>query len=455
MSMPSSWRKAIVSRASGAQLLGEHHDAHRPQAARAAGRPGAGSSSGDVAGGERQHAPAGLGLLARARRRAARPSVEVLGRPQHVGAAAHADAAPAPARGERHAPLDRLGLAAARRPAIASSVEVLPGELAAKRPSEDRELPLVDALGGHQLDHAEGLLGERAGLVEADHVGGRERLDGVELLAQRAAPRHPHRSRPRRSAATSSTRPSGTIVMTPATAVATDSRNGVSCSISDQPSSSAQRHHRDADQHQEPVERQLQRGARVAELARLAHQALRVGVRRRRPRRRRRPSPLDGVRPGAHAVARRRATPARPRRSGSTRPRRAPPRARAARRPPPGRRRPPARGRRARRRRRRPAPGGRRAPPSRAARPAPPGGRGSPWPAPPGRSRCPAFRTRIARKMASRQSPKISVTMPKNSSVTLKTVSRLARRMLDHERLVGGGSTSPRAARRRLGLAPG
>ena len=31
----------------------------------------------------------------------------------------------------------------------------------------------------------------------------------------------------------------------------------------------------------------------------------------------------------------------------------------------------------------------------------------------------------------------------------MKTVSRLARRMLDHERLVGGGSTSPRAARRR------
>ncbi len=38
--------------------------------------------------------------------------------------------------------------------------------------------------------------------------------------------------------AVSSTRPSGTIVTTAATAVATDSRKGVSCSISDQPSSS-------------------------------------------------------------------------------------------------------------------------------------------------------------------------------------------------------------------------
>ncbi len=205
------------------------------------------------------------------------------------------------------------------------------------------------------------------------------------------------------------------------------------------------------DQHQ-AVERQLQRGARVAELARLAHQALRVGV-RADGLGDVRAGPLHGVRPGAHAGRPGRATPARPRRSGSTRPRRGPPPARAGRRPPPGRRRPPAPGRRGPRRRSATCTGR----PSRTTV-----ARGATSAA--SRSRLalaraswmipmPAFSTRIARKTASRQSPKISVTMPKNSSVTLKTVNRLARRMLDHERLVGGGSTSPRAARRRLASA--
>ena len=82
--------------------------------------------------------------------------------------------------------------------------------------------------------------------------------------------------------------------MTPATAVATASRTGVSCSISDQPSSGAERHHRDAEDQDQAVHGVLERRARVAELARLAHQALGVGVRpdggrhvrARRPRRR-------------------------------------------------------------------------------------------------------------------------------------------------------------------------
>ena len=62
----------------------------------------------------------------------------------------------------------------------------------------------------------------------------------------------------------------------------------------------------------------------------------------------------------------------------------------------------------------------------------------------------PAFTIRIARKIASRQSAKISVIMPNTTSTTLKTVNRLARRMLRHDRLVGGGST-PRARRQPAG----
>ena len=79
--------------------------------------------------------------------------------------------------------------------------------------------------------------------------------------------------------------------MTPATAVATASRNGVSCSISDHPSSSAQRHHR----------RRRGSGSAGRAPARAASAGggtrgprppgARRRCRRRRPRRRRRPSP--------------------------------------------------------------------------------------------------------------------------------------------------------------------
>jgi hypothetical protein len=57
--------------------------------------------------------------------------------------------------------------------------------------------------------------------------------------------------------------------------------------------------------------------------------------------------------------------------------------------------------------------------------------------------------TRMARKSASRQSPKMSVIAPRIARMPLKTVRTLARTMLAVERLVAGGSTGPRAARRR------
>ncbi len=64
----------------------------------------------------------------------------------------------------------------------------------------------------------------------------------------------------------------------------------------------------------------------------------------------------------------------------------------------------------------------------------------------------PALRIRIPRKIASRGSAKIRVMTPKITRTTLKTVSRLARRMLGHERLVGGPSYLPSLGQPARGL---
>ena len=192
MSMPSSWRKAIVSRRPGAAPRRAPR-CPAAQPARAAGRPGRAAPAATSPDRERQHAPAGRGLLARARSPSGPSSVEVLGRP-HARRCGRRSACRSSAGARRTA---RCPRPARRSPgtkaATASSVDVLPGRAGREAPERDRELPLVDPRGRHELDHPQGLLGERAGLVEADHVGRGERLDGVELLAEGAAARHPQR----------------------------------------------------------------------------------------------------------------------------------------------------------------------------------------------------------------------------------------------------------------------
>ena len=146
-----------------------------------------------------------------------------------------------------------------------------------------------------------GVLGERAGLVQADHVRRRQRLHGVELLAQRAAPRHP---------------PGGDGVgergqQHQALGDDRDDRghgrgHGLAerGALLDQrpPQQQPQRHHRRAQHQDEPVQRALQGRARVAELAGLAHEALGVGV-GAHGLRQVGARALDAVRAGAHAVS--------------------------------------------------------------------------------------------------------------------------------------------------------
>ena len=161
---------------------------------------------------------------------------------------------------------------------MASRVLPPAGALAAKRPSMAESSPSVDAVGRHQPHHAQAFLGERAGLVQADHVGRRQRLHGVELLAERAAPRHPPGGdrvgeRGQQHQALGDDRDHARPPPWPPTR-----GTGVSCSISDQPSSSPSGTIAALEHQDQPVERQLEGRARVAELARLAHQALGVRV---------------------------------------------------------------------------------------------------------------------------------------------------------------------------------
>ena len=72
----------------------------------------------------------------------------------------------------------------------ASSVALRDGELAANTPSDRASSSLVDLAGGHELDDAQRRLGQRPGLVRAQHRDRRERLDRVELLREHAAAGH-------------------------------------------------------------------------------------------------------------------------------------------------------------------------------------------------------------------------------------------------------------------------
>ena len=116
---------------------------------------------------------------------------------------------------------------------------MLPGELAAKRPSDHRELPSSMPAAGTSATT------RRASSVSVPvlsrQITSVDASDSTALSCWLRAPRRAIRIvATAYVTATSSTRPSGTIVMTPATAVDTDSRNGLSCSMSDQPSSTPQ-----------------------------------------------------------------------------------------------------------------------------------------------------------------------------------------------------------------------
>ena len=282
----------------GAQLLGQHHQAQRPQARGGRGIGGGGRQR-HPALGEREHPPPVLGLGPRPGRQLL-SEVEVLRRAEHERAVTQAHAAPAPPRGEGHDVAHRLRGA---RMGLGDRLErAAPGRRARGVAAErGRQLVLVDAVGRHQPHHAQAVLGEGAGLVQADHVGRRQRLHGVQLLAERAAPRHP---------------PGGDRVgqrgqQDQALGDDRDHRGhrrghglaerGV---LLDQrpPEQQPQGHHRRAQQQDEPVERPLEGRARVAELARLAHQALGVGV-GAHGLRAVGARALDAVRPGAQGLA--------------------------------------------------------------------------------------------------------------------------------------------------------
>jgi hypothetical protein len=67
------------------------------------------------------------------------------------------------------------------------------------------------------------------------------------------------------------------------------------------------------------------------------------------------------------------------------------------------------------------------------------------------------FETRIPRKSASRQDPKVIVNTPNNSRMAFGIVKAFARMMLAYDRLERVRGTSPRASKRRaasIALSP-
>ena len=93
------------------------------------------------------------------------------------------------------------------------------GNAAANRPSA-RSRPLGIAVRGNGLDDAQVRLGQRARLVHAHDVHGRQGLDGVQLLRQRSAARD-GRAATAKVTLVSRIRPSGMSVTPAATAVDT------------------------------------------------------------------------------------------------------------------------------------------------------------------------------------------------------------------------------------------
>ena len=167
----------------GPQLLGQHRQAERAGIARRA-RDRVDRAERLCRHTQRDDAPAagrlsGSSGLERAER-------EQLRRAQDVAAVGQLNGAPLPTTRERNLRLRGLAVAWKGR------LERLQGGVRArKRRSESSESArqgvLADTGGRSERGDAEACLGQGSGLVEADRVGRGERLDGVELLRQRAA----------------------------------------------------------------------------------------------------------------------------------------------------------------------------------------------------------------------------------------------------------------------------
>ena len=243
-----SAKNATVSAAFGAQPLRQDDEAERPHAARAAARRARPAGSGASGAAEREHAAppcaASSGaLLAQVGVGAG----EALRRAEHEPLAAEVERAPAPPRGERHlrGRLDggvAVGQRRRRGPPRGSGCATARSRRS--RPSARASCGLVDPVGGHELDHAQRRLGQRAGLVGAHDVHRRQRLDRVELLREHAALGDLERRDRRGQADTSRISPSGTRLTIPAVSVSHALRPG-STSRSERDAERDRERHRD------------------------------------------------------------------------------------------------------------------------------------------------------------------------------------------------------------------
>ena len=180
-STPSRRKNSTVSRASRAQLLGEDDEPERLQAG--GGRRPARATRGVA---ERDHAAAAAPARARVAR--ARPSANSSGAPSTYARRRRVvSALQRRARGERHVVLGRSPPRPGPRPRSPQR-RVRAGELAAKRPSARAQLAARRSIAARRGRRAGGCVSV-PGLVEAEHVDRGERLDRVQLLRQRAAPR--------------------------------------------------------------------------------------------------------------------------------------------------------------------------------------------------------------------------------------------------------------------------
>ena len=176
----------------GAQLLREDDEPERR-----AGRPAArraSASSGRV-GACRRRARAARPLLSRRPRAPSSAEREAArARRGRSVVVAQASALQRAARRERHVSPRSLGASPGCAAAIASSVAFRAGD-AGRETAERAASSLVGPTpaAGSSVDDAQARLRQRAGLVEADDVDGGERLDRVQLLRERAAPRHAQR----------------------------------------------------------------------------------------------------------------------------------------------------------------------------------------------------------------------------------------------------------------------
>ena len=277
-STPCSRRNAIVSRVSGRSSSARTDDSERLQRWRAAS-----GSAGNGAGRRPEGDDAPSGLLMRARLAGQRRRAGTAPARRARTASADAQSAPAPAARETGSARRRARAVQAAPPAIASSVRLRASDDAANRPSASTSSSSATPCAGAHRDDAQPRLGQRPGLVDADRVHRGQRLDRVQLLRKRPDAGHARAPPPHRSTDTSSTSPSGTSVTMPATAVSIACLSPTSCLPEHDDEHGAERHHHGQQHVQQPVDRELERGARMAELAGRARRCRRRSSLRRPP----------------------------------------------------------------------------------------------------------------------------------------------------------------------------